>query len=235
MATTNELTALARRACAGDEDAFNQIYLLTRDRSYFVAYTITRDEQDALDILQESYLKAWQSLREMKSPDICAAWLNRIIGNTAKNFVRKRRPLLFQPMPEEGSPLDWQPEQDSAFIPDAAMDTAETRRLIMEIIDGLPEDQRLCVLMHYYNGMEMGEIAAALELSYETVKSRLRYARRKISDGVEDLERKGTKLYGAVPIPLLIWLLRNVAGESSKVTRLSNAGLRKKKMASHFL
>ena len=80
----NRLTALARKASGGDEGAFNEIYRLTRDRAYFVAYSITHNEQDALDILQEGYLKAWRKLREMDSPEICAAWLNTIMGNTAK-------------------------------------------------------------------------------------------------------------------------------------------------------
>ena len=218
MAAVNHqvLTDLARKASGGDEEAFNEIYRLTRDSAYFVAYSITHDEQDALDIVQEGYLKAWQGLKKMESPEICAAWLNRIMGNTAKNYVKQRRPQIFQPLEDGEDILGWQPERDSDYVPDAAMDTAETRRLIMAIVDDLPEDQRLCVLMYYYNDLDMHEIAAALEVPYKTVDSRLRYARRKISNGVEDLERRGTKLYGAAPIPLLIWLLRHVAGESSK-------------------
>jgi hypothetical protein len=96
------------------------------------------------------------------------------------------------------------------------MDTAETRRLIMGIVDALPEDQRLCVLMHYYSDLDLHEISAALEVPYETVKSRLRYARRKISDGVEALERNGTKLFGAAPIPLLAWVLKGAVTGGSQ-------------------
>ena len=105
---------------------------------------------------------------------------------------------------------------DEGYIPDASMDTAETRRLIMEIVDELPEDQRLCVMMHYYDELPLAEIAAALDVPMGTVKKRLYLARNKISDGVENLEKKqGVKLYGAAPIPLLIWLLKNAAGESA--------------------
>ena len=215
MTAANQLEALARSAASGDENAFNELYRQTRDRAYFVAYSVTKNEDDAMDILQESYLKAWQKLGSLENPAVVGAWLNQIVGNTAKDHVKKRRPQLFQPAEEEDDPLAWQPEKDSGYIPDAAMDTAETRRLIMGIVDDLPEDQRLCVLMHYYNDLDLGEIAASLELPYETVKSRLRYARRKISDGVQALERKGTKLYGAAPIPLLIWLLHNLAGENN--------------------
>jgi len=192
----------------GSQQAFNELYRLTRDRAYFVAYSVTGDEQDALDILQDSYLKAWQSIATLREPERFTAWLKQITGNTAKNFIKQRKPYMFQTAGEaEAILLDLQAEKNSAYIPHAAMDTAETRRLIMEIVDGLPEDQRLCTIMFYYDDMEMQEIAAALEIPLGTVQSRLFRARKKISDGVEALEQSGTMLYGAAPIPLLVWLL----------------------------
>lgn len=77
------------------------------------------------------------------------------------------------------------------------MDYAETKRLMKEILDGLPEDQKLCVLMYYYEELSVSDIADALGCSTGTVKSRLNYARKKIRNDVEELERKGTKLYTA--------------------------------------
>jgi len=209
-ATNDRLTALAARAAQGDGDAFNELYRLTRDRAYFVAYSVTRSEQDALDILQDSYLKAWQNCAGLKNPAVFTAWLHQIVGNTAKDFIKKRRPQLFEPLEGDDDPLALQPERDAEYIPDAAMDTAETRRLIMGIIDALPEDQRLCVLLYYYDDMPVADIAHSLELQATTVKNRLALARKKISKAVEELERSGkVKLYGAAPIPLLVWLLRS--------------------------
>jgi len=214
METKERIAMLARQAAAGSQAAFNDLYLLTRDRAYFVAFSIAKDEQDALDIVQDAYMKAWQHVAELAPPWAFGAWLQKITGNTAKNYVRQRKPQLFQPAGErEGDILGLQAEKDESYIPDAAMDTAETRRLIMGIVDSLPEDQRLCVLMYYYDDIPLGEIAAALEIPCGTVMSRLYLARRKIGDGVEQLEKKGTKLYGAAPIPLLLWLLRHIATE----------------------
>ena len=217
MTDREQIAELAQQAAQGSREAFNDLYRLTRDRAYFVAFSITKNEHDALDILQESYLKAWQRIGDFQPPWEFSAWLNQIAGNTAKNFVKQCKPHLFQAS-EEDMPdlLDLQEEKDGEYIPDAAMDTAETRRLIMEMIDGLPEDQRLCVLMYYYDDIPLKEISAALEIPYSTVMSRMALARKKISNGVEALEKKGAKLYGAAPIPLLIWLLKNVAGESCK-------------------
>ena len=216
MENQDRITELAVNAQQGSQDSFNELYRLTRDRAYFVALTITHNEQDALDIIQDSYLKAWQSIGSLQKPEQFSAWIRRITGNTAKDYIKHHSPLLFLGS-EDGTDdlFDLQEERNSDYIPDAAMDTAETRRLIMEIVDGLPEDQRLCVLMYYYEDMGLPEIAAALDVPQSTVTSRLYLARKKISRGVEDLERKGTKLYSAAPVPLLIWLLRNVAGETS--------------------
>ena len=217
MAKTAEVQIgmLAEQAAQGNEGAFNELYLLTRDRAYFVAYSVARNEQDALDILQESYLKAWKKLGELNTPDIFCAWLRQIVGNTAKDYVKKRRPQMFEPLDNETDLLTLQPEEDEAYIPDAAMDTAETKRLIMKIVDRLPEDQRLCVLLYYYEEMPVAEIAQSLEIPVSTVSNRLAYARKKISRAVEELEKKGgAKLYGALPLPLLIWVLRGVAVQS---------------------
>lgn len=212
---SGNMAALVRQAQQGSQEAFNELYRLTRDRAYFVAYSIAKNEQDALDILQDAYLKAWQKLDTLHDPALFSAWFRQITGNTAKNFVKKQQPLLFCGGDE--SPLDWQPEQDDDYIPDAAMDVAETRRLIMGIVGDLPEDQRLLILMYYYDDVKLPEIAAALNLPMTTVSNRLYRARKRISDGVENLEKKqGVKLYGAAPIPLLVWLLKHLAAESSK-------------------
>lgn len=86
-------------------------------------------------------------------------------------------------------------DENLTFSPEESVDYAETKRLMKEILDGLPEDQKLCVLMYYYEELSVADIADALGCSTGTVKSRLNYARKKIRNDVEELERKGTKLY----------------------------------------
>jgi len=211
-----QIALLAQKAAVGDTDAFNELYRLTRDRAYFVALSITKNEDDAMDMLQEAYLKAWQKRGSLKQPERFVSWFNQIVANTARDFLRARKPLLFaETEGGEAGLLDWQPELEAGYIPHAAMDTAETRRLILEIVDALPEDLRLVTLLHYYDDMPLADIAASLELPMSTVKARLRYARAKISRGVEDLEKRGTKLYGAAPIPLALWFLKHAAAEST--------------------
>lgn len=206
----DECARLVPAAARGDAAAFNELYLLTRDACFFIALSITKNEEDALDILQDSYLKAYQRLAELKNPECFVRWLHQIVANAAKRFLSRSQRMIFSEGGED-SPLHWQTETNNEFLPEESLDMNETRLVIMEIIEDLPEDQRLCVLLHYYSNMELAEMAEALELPLGTVKSRLYYARNKISAAIKALESKGTKLYGAAPIALLIYCLREMS------------------------
>ena len=95
-------------------------------------------------------------------------------------------------------------------MPDKALDNDETRRMIVELVDQLPPPQRQCVLMFYYEEMSVKDIAAALETSEGTVKSRLNYARKAIKSGVDAYAAQGVKLYSA--LPFLVYFLQRDAG-----------------------
>lgn len=100
---------------------------------------------------------------------------------------------------------------DETLVPEKALDNEETRRMILGLVDDLPPEQRMCVLFYYYDEMSVKDIAAAMDTSEGTVKSRLNYARKAIKAGVEDYERKGIKLYSASPLVLLAFFLRQEA------------------------
>jgi len=201
---------LALAAQQGDKAAFNQLYLLTRDRAYYFAISMVKNEDDALDVLQDSYLNAWKHLGALEQPELFASWLNRIVGNVAKNALKKHRPLLFDDIASDEHMLHDEPEPSSDYIPHQAMDHAETQRILHVILQTLPDDQRLCVLMRYYHDMPVREIAQALEVPAGTVMSRLGYARKKIGHAVQELDQRDIKLFAGVPAPLLLALLRTM-------------------------
>ena len=94
------------------------------------------------------------------------------------------------------------------------MDQQEAKRLVMEILDHLPEDQRVVIGMFYYEEMSVKDIAQTLGVSENTVKSRLSYGRKKIKEQVMDLEKRGTKLYSVAPFVFFLYLL----GKADKVS-----------------
>lgn len=208
---------IVNEAKKGNNLAFEALYNMTKDSSYFIAFSITKNEQDALDIMQDSYIKAFKGIETLNSPELFDNWIARIVSNTSKNYINKKKATLFADM-GDNLPVEWDEELfNKDYIPHESIDTKETSRLLMQIIDKLSEDKRLCILMYYYQDMSVKEIAEALELPVSTVKYKLLSARAEIKKGVEDLENKGTKLYGLCPFVLFPGLFQNITTEFSKV------------------
>ncbi len=189
-------------ALSGDEGAYEALYTMTKDSAYFIALSITHNEQDALDILQESYIKAFSHLSELNSPELFDKWLNRTVANCSKDFLRIRKPMLFSNMPENINIEELNEENDSDLIPHENIDKQEASRLIMEIINELPENKRLVILMYYYQDMSTKEISETLELPLTTVKYYLLEGRKQIKAELEKLDKEGTRLYAVVPFAL---------------------------------
>lgn len=209
---------LVKRAQEGDQTAIAEIYNLTYKSAYGVARQIVANDDDACDILQDSYIAAFTKLDTLKEPEKFYGWFKRIVSNRCYNYIKKKKPDLFSQYTkedEDGEEVEIEfADENETFAPDKALDYEETKRLLREIIDSLPEEQSLCVLMYYVQDMSVAEIAETLGVSQNTVKSRLNYGRKKIKDGVETLEKKGTKLYGIsglALIPFLRWMFTDGA------------------------
>ena len=207
---------LIARGIAGDQSALTELYNKTYDNVYYTVKALIRDEDTALDIMQDSYLKAFRNLSTLKEADKFRAWIKRIAHNNAVDYLRRTKPVMFSAMPtdEDGAEIEFE-DTDASNLPEVVIDRQETARLMAEILDTLPEEQRLVISMYYYEGMSVREIAQELGVTENTVKSRLNYARKKIEVQVRDLEKKGTKLYGLAPIPFLLLLLRSWASYSA--------------------
>ena len=128
-----------------------------------------------------------------------------IVANTAKNALQKKKMLFFSDLEgvnEEGEAMELNiMDTDASRQPEIAYTEKETQEMVHEMLDTLPDDQRMCILMFHFEGASIREIAEAMECSENTVKSRLNYGRKAI-------KKKGCKLYSMAPLPLLLFLLR---------------------------
>ena len=221
MAVSNEDIRLAQN---GDADAFSRVYNATIKTAYFVAKRILVDESEEAveDVLQDSYVAIYTNINTFSTGNF-QGWVDVIVANRAKNYLKKKKPMLFSQMEseDEDAPELQFEDENIEFRPDEQMDYSETKRLVMEIIDGLSEEQRTAVVLYYFDEMSVKDIAAACECSENTIKSRLNYARKNIKEKVEELEKKGTKLYCFPLVPFLYWLLK----EEFKATTVSAAVL----------
>ena len=201
---------IIKQAQSGNSEAFAIIYNETVKTAYYVAKRILISEDATEDVLQEAYIAVYQHLSDYISGNF-QGWVDTIVANRAKNYLRKKNPILFSEMETEERPVVEFEEEKIEFRPDAKIDYNETQRLILEIVDNLSPEQRLSVILFYFENRSVKEIAEICECSENTVKSRLNYARKKIKEDVLELEKKGTKLYGISIMPFIMWMLTEKA------------------------
>ncbi len=212
-AQSDTLTELVAAARTGSQDAVSALYEKTYSQVYYTVKSMIKDEDTVSDIVQDTYIKAFTHLDSFQGGTKFSPWVKQIAANTARDFLKKKRPVLFTELnPDNGQNIPVEemfPDERSENLPDQVIDQKETTRLIREIIEELPEDQRAVIGMFYYEEMSVKEIAAAMDVSESAVKSRLMYGRNKIEKKVLELEKKGTKLYSLSPLPFLLLLFRN--------------------------
>lgn len=200
---------LINQAISNEQTAIEKLYNMAYSSVYYTVHAMIKDPDLVLDIVQDSFIKGFKNLSQLKEPVKYRAWMKRIAHNHAIDYLRKVKPTVFSSMLSTDSEemLDFKDER-TENLPDAVADQKETARLMNEILQTLSEDQRLVVGMYYYEQMSIKEIAKELNCSENTIKSRLSYGRKKIELQVKELEKRGTKLYGLAPIPFLLWLFK---------------------------
>lgn len=206
------IAELVSQIQSGDNSAFDELYKLTSERAYFVALEFTKNNQDAEDILQESYIKALSKISELDKPESFSSWLNQIVANKSKDFLKKKKPMLFEA--EENEVFEALPDEDTSFSPEESLDQTELQKTVMEVLDELSEEKRACVLMMYFEELSVGEIAETLEIPEGTVKTRLFSARKDLKD--KFAKRGITSAYSVAPIGVVIWALRRMSDAVSK-------------------
>ena len=193
---------LVARVISGDMQAFEAIYQTTYRQVYYTCLSFLRNEQNTLDMMQETYITALTHLQQLEEPERITAWLNRIAVNKCKDFLTKKMPVLM----DDESIID-QPvlEENDNFLPESYVLNAEKRKIILTIMqEELTAIQYQTILLYYFDGMSMPEIAACMECPEGTVKYRLSAARGKIKQGVQDYENtNGIKLYSSGSVALL--------------------------------
>lgn len=216
----NSYSEAVQKAMKGEQEAFTYLYEKTYTKVFYLARKFLKSEHIAQDIVQDSYVKAFQSLNTLEDPEKFPSWIATIVTNRSKNELKRRKETLFSETEnEDGQDIsDTFIDDRIAVQPEIAMDKNETKRLMQEIIDTLTDEQRMCITMFYMEEMSVKEMASVLEVSENTVKSRLNYGRQKIKDKVLDLEKKGTKLYGLAPIPFFLLLLKEDVKAAQSMT-----------------
>lgn len=207
MAQT-ELAQLVQKARQGDKKAQEGLYLATNSAAYFVAMKITKDDEESLDIVSDSYIKAFASLDKLENDEKFPAWFNQIVANRCRDYLKKAKPMHLSDMTEDGE--EFELEDVDGEIPDELLENKDVIECVRMVVESLPEEQRMCVILRYYDEMSLQEIADTLEVSLGTVKSRLSRANKKMRDEIERLEKEENKKFRCI-IPFF-WLRAGLEG-----------------------
>lgn len=211
MKDMSNLASLVTRIRAGDANAFDALYRETYNTVYFHAKSILKHEEDALDIVQETYLTAYSTLDTLEQPEAVQAWLCKMASYKAFNLLRSRKHESGL-SPDDDDAL-FEPQADANDEPEYVFDRTATQEIVAGMIRSLPEEQRTALMLYYYDELSLAEIAQVMSCSVNTVKSRLFYARKAVGAQVRAEEKQGVKLYSAAPV--LLAAMRQLAQENT--------------------
>lgn len=184
--------ALVDYAQRGDMAAFEELVGRHRDKIYARAFSMLRNEDEALDLSQEAWVKAWQRLRQFQGDSSFVTWITRIVINLCLDHLRRQKRQLsesFELIEEEGGGVERQMPIEIPN-PTAELEREELRRRIDSAMSQLSEAHRTVLILHEFEQMEYKEIAKAMKCSIGTVMSRLFYARRRLASLLSGLKRE---------------------------------------------
>lgn len=181
--------ALVQASQGGDAGAFEELVARHRDKMYARAYSIVRNEEEALDLSQEAWIKAWQRLGQFEGESSFTTWLTRITINLCLDHLRRTQRFRVEPLPESvDEPEAWERLLPAVWVnPTERLESQELRRRIDDAMGHLTEAHRVVLVLHEFEGMEYRQIAETLGISIGTVMSRLFYARRRLAALLSDL------------------------------------------------
>ena len=203
-----DYTEAVEKAKQGDQQAKEVLYTETCQHMFFLAKSIVKSDEEAMDIIHDSYICVFQKLDNIKNLSGFKSYLRTTVVNRCKNYLSKKKPLYLSDMTEDGE--DFELEDIDGEIPDELLENKDVIECVRRVVESLPEEQRMCVILRYYDEMSLQEIADTLEISLGTVKSRLSRANKKMRDEIERLEEEENKKFRCI-IPFF-WLRAGLEG-----------------------
>lgn len=171
MTSTDE--DLVARAKRGDADSFNQLILRWERPIYALAYRVIGREEEARDVCQDTFLRAFRALPGFKGEAKFSSWVYRIAMNLCRDWMRKQRRAPTAQMPEGVDPIEMASEKGPVESIETLVERRELSGVVAEAMKLLPEEQRMAIILKEYHGMTFQEIADLQGCPLSTVKTRL--------------------------------------------------------------
>jgi RNA polymerase sigma factor RpoE len=180
---------LVQRARKGDLAAYDDLVRRYQERIYATVYHMTSNHEDANDLAQESFIKAFQALRSFKGDSSFFTWVYRIAVNKTINFLKQRKNRTLLSLDD----VDFNAEHDPDLValvsqktPRRDLNLTELQEKLNEAMQKLSEDHRLVIVLHDIQGLSHDEISKIMDCNIGTVRSRLFYARQQMQGYLAD-------------------------------------------------
>ncbi len=173
-----ELTDLVDKAKAGDQRAFEEIVQLTYRDAYTLARRLTGSNEDAADVVQEAYIKAYRNIGSFRGDAAFSTWMYRITANCASTYLSRHSNRKHESLAEDEELVDTRTDTD----PEVRADNMIDAQILAQALDILPETLRQVVVLYDIYDMSHEQIAKELGINEATAKVRLHRARKKLRE-----------------------------------------------------
>ncbi len=184
----NEETEWIIRCQQGDQDALKKIFDAYHKKVYSIAYGVLEQREDALDVVQEVFIKLSRSIQNFKGKSKFYTYLYRMTINTAIDLTRKRKKVFVSSLDQEEA---LQVSDETEERPDGILLQKEFRGRINSAMRELPVEQRTAIILREVEGLSYQEMAESIGCSIGTVMSRLHYGRKRMRELLDDYFKEG--------------------------------------------
>jgi RNA polymerase sigma-70 factor (ECF subfamily) len=184
-----EETEMISRCQQGDQEALKAIFDKYHKKVYRIAYGVVRQREEALDVVQEVFIKLFRSIKNFKGRSHFYTYLYRMVMNTAIDHKRKAGKQFMSSLDEEGS---LEPSDEADKGPERILLQKELEERVKLAMDKLPDEQKAALIFRDVEGLSYQEMAEAMGCSIGTVMSRLHYGRKRMQEALKDY----VKLHG---------------------------------------
>lgn len=194
-----EIKELVSGAKKGSQKAFNKLYDLTKNDIWLTCISLLKNEENAKDVMQETYITAFLKLETLENEDKFCPWLRMTAVNKSKDFLKGKVEYQI-----EDEVLTNEVETNEVMLPEEYITNNSKREIILQLMsDTLTHSQYVTVFLFYFDELSISEISEVLEVSEGTVKSRLNSSRKKMKTAIEKYEEENNdRLHGVVFVPL---------------------------------
>lgn len=159
---------LVKKARKGDSDAFTELYKINKVYLYKIAYSYVKDENKALDILQECAYKGFLNINKLKNPNFFKTWITKVLINIAIDFLKSDNKIIYL-------------NDDTSLVSSEESISIEEKLDLYTAIDSLRESYKTVIILKYFNDMSIDEISYVMNIPINTVKSNLRRAKESLN------------------------------------------------------